>query len=365
MRAEGFVVIIGKPGVGKTTLIGALVNKLADKPVNIVNLVCTQLKADDLLKMVAYEFGIPVSIVKKGEILQRLTQQLRAWSSEGRRALLIVDEAQDLSISAMEELRLLTNIQVDARPLLQIFLLGQPELRKLILSPRMEQVRQRIIAASHIKALEKDETEAYIRHRLETVQWRGDPAISKPVYPLIYKFSEGIPRRINMICSRLLLHCAVEQKHQVTVADVREVIEELQSEDLASGDSFSESDFQQEDVFDEVLREDEVDTAPAIDDNEPMVAVSEPTLDENEPPVPVRLFKEAFDQIKKTENDHTEISGIEPAVIEQELPPPEPSQEEEMKTVPSPARTNKPKSPWFVVMIVLITVILVTYAGWI
>jgi len=253
MRAEGFVMITGRPGTGKTTLIGALLDDLANTSVSVANLVCTQLQADDLLKLVAYDFGVPASIVEKGELLQRLTRQLKSWYREGRRALLIVDEAQDLSISAMEELRLLTNIQLDSRPLLQIFLLGQPELRELVLSPRLEQVHQRIIAASHIQPLEKDETESYIRHRLEAVRWKGDPAISKAVYPLVYKFSEGVPRRINLICSRLLLHCAVERRHQVRVADVREVVRELQSENLASGTGFSESDFLAEDVFEEVV----------------------------------------------------------------------------------------------------------------
>ncbi len=262
-RAEGFVMITGQPGIGKTTLIGALVEELSSTPVRIANLVCTQLEADDLLKMVACEFGVPVSVTGKGELLQRLTQQLKSWYRDGHRALLIVDEAQDLSVSAMEELRLLTNIQVGSRPLLQIFLLGQPELRTLILSPRLEQVHQRIIAASHIKPLQSDETEAYIRHRLETVNWQGDPMISKAVYPLIYKFSEGVPRRINLICSRLLLHCAVEQKHRVGVADVREVIGELQSEHLASGDSFDESDFQVEDIFEApIVKEKPVESRP-------------------------------------------------------------------------------------------------------
>lgn len=257
MRAEGFVMITGRPGTGKTTLIGTLIAELENKTVSIANLVCTQLQADDLLKLVAYDFGIPPSIVEKGEILQRLTQQLKTWHRDGRRALLIVDEAQDLPTSAMEELRLLTNIQVDARPLLQIFLLGQPELRELVLNPQMEQLHQRIIAATHLVGLASDETENYIRHRLETVHWRGDPAISKSVYPLIHHFSEGVPRRINLICSRLLLHCAVEQRHQVTVADMRAVVQELQNENLASGSHFVESDFLVEDVFDEEILSDE------------------------------------------------------------------------------------------------------------
>jgi putative secretion ATPase (PEP-CTERM system associated) len=249
MRAEGFVMITGRPGTGKTTLIGELIESLADENVKTANLVCTQLQADDLLKVTAYNFGVDHGIVDKGELLQQLGVLLRRWHRDGHRALLIVDEAQDLSESAMEELRLLTNIQESGKPLLQIFLLGQPELRDLVLSPSMEQVHQRIVAASHLVALEKDETEAYIIHRLEKVGWQGDPALSKTIFPLIYKFSEGVPRRINLICSRLFLHGCVEQRHRIGIADLREVIKELQSENLAAGTTFSDDDFQLDDEF--------------------------------------------------------------------------------------------------------------------
>lgn len=249
MRAEGFVMVTGRPGTGKTTLVGALVEDLARERVHTANLVCSQLQADDLLGMVAYEFGADMAINDKGQLLQFLSRQLQKWNREGRRALLIVDEAQDLSVSAMEELRLLTNIQVSGKPLLQIFLLGQPELRELILSPQLEQVHQRIVAASHLQPLEEDETETYIRHRLQTAGWRNDPEISRSVYPLVHKFSEGIPRRINLICSRLLLHGSVEQKHRIGVEDMRAVVEELQGESLAAGSNLSEHDFRVEDVW--------------------------------------------------------------------------------------------------------------------
>ena len=251
MRAEGFVMITGRPGTGKTTLIGELVESLADENVKTANLVCTQLEADDLLKVTAYNFGVDHNIVEKGELLQQLDMLLQRWHRDGRRALLIVDEAQDLSESAMEELRLLTNIQENGQPLLQIFLLGQPELRDLVLSPSLEQVHQRIVAASHLEALEKDETEAYIIHRLEKVGWQGDPALSKTIFPLIHKFSEGVPRRVNLICSRLFLHGCVEQRHRIGVADLREVIKELQYENLAAGTKFSDDDFQLDDEFDQ------------------------------------------------------------------------------------------------------------------
>jgi len=249
MRAEGFVMVTGRPGTGKTTLVGALVEDLSNEKVMTANLVCSQLEANDLLQMVAYEFGVDIGITDKGALLQHLSRLLTKWHREGRRALLIVDEAQDLSATAMEELRLLTNIQVAGRPLLQIFLLGQPELRELILSPQLEQVHQRIVAASHLEALELDETEAYVRHRLGVVGWRGDPDISRSVYPLIYKFSEGVPRRINLICSRLLLHGSVEQLHRLGVADMKEVLAELQGESLAAGNKLVDNDFLVEDDF--------------------------------------------------------------------------------------------------------------------
>lgn len=267
MRAEGFVMITGRPGTGKTTLIGELIETLADENVVTANLVCTQLHADDLLKMVAYNFGVSPSITEKAELLFKLDTSLQKWKREGRRALLIVDEAQDLSTSAMEELRLLTNIQEGGEPLLQIFLLGQTELRDLILSPELEQVHQRIVAASHLEALEEGETEAYILHRLQKVGWQGDPAISKSVFPLIYKFSDGIPRRINLICSRLFLHGSVEQRHQIRVQDAKEVITELQSESLAAGKSLSGYDFSAVDVFDEFVMTPENNGVPAAEED--------------------------------------------------------------------------------------------------
>jgi putative secretion ATPase (PEP-CTERM system associated) len=242
-RSEGFVMITGRPGTGKTTLIGELVESLSGGNVFVANLVCTQLQADDLLKSVAYSFGVGSANLSKAELLQRLTVLLNRWHKENRRALLIVDEAQDLTATAMEELRLLTNIQLGGQPLLQIFLLGQPELRDLIVSPDMEQVHQRIVAASHIEGLEKDETEAYVLHRLQAVDWRGDPAIDRAIFPLIHKFSDGVPRRINLICSRLFLLGSVEERHTIEVKDVGVVIKELQGEGLAAGSGFSSVDF--------------------------------------------------------------------------------------------------------------------------
>lgn len=255
MRAEGFVMVTGQPGTGKTTLIGDLVESLADEYVSVANLVSTQLAADDLLRMVAFAFGLQAESAEKSSILQQLNNRFLALHRAGGRALLIVDEAQDLNHTAMEELRLLTNLQLDGKPLLQIFLLGQPELKDLIHDPALEQVHQRIIATSNLRALEEEETRAYVEHRLHVVGWRNDPAISQAVYPIIHRFSEGVPRRINLICSRLFLHTFVEQRHRIGVADARTVVEELQEEQLSTRNLLNDELFYAEDHFDEPLCE--------------------------------------------------------------------------------------------------------------
>ncbi len=250
LRAEGFVMVTGVPGTGKTTLVGELIEYLGGEDATVATLVSTQLEANELLSMVAYSFGVGRGVRDKAGLIQALDFQLNKWNHQGHRAVLIVDEAQGLSLSAMEELRLLTNIQVGGKPLLQIFLLGQPNLKDLILAPDMEQVHQRIIAAAHLGPLEEAETEAYVKHRLERVGWQGDPLFSKAIFPLIYRFSNGIPRRINLICSRLLLHGCVEQRHKIGVSDFKDVIAELQEENLAVAGQFSDLDFAVEDDYD-------------------------------------------------------------------------------------------------------------------
>tara|TARA_R110001592_G_scaffold126336_1_gene337478 strand:+ start:112140 stop:113387 length:1248 start_codon:yes stop_codon:yes gene_type:complete len=323
MRAEGFVMVTGQPGTGKTTLIGDLVESLADENVAVANLVSTQLAADDLLRMVAFAFGITTEAADKSQVLQQLNARFLSLHRAGGRALLIVDEAQDLTHMAMEELRLLTNLQLDGSPLLQIFLLGQPELRELIHDPALEQVHQRIIATSNLRALKEDETRAYVEHRLHVVGWQNDPAISLPVFPIIYQFSQGVPRRINLICSRLFLHTFVEQRHQIGVADARTVVEELQEEQLSTRNMLNDELFFAEDSYESPLAEEGL--LPAT--SERMVAESAKEAD-YEPAV----FPDSADLNESSEGEvaHQEdlseaetppTADIEPlAAVRRELP---------------------------------------------
>ena len=153
-------------------------------------------------------------------------------AERARRVLLIVDEAQDLTEEALEELRLLTNLQHGQQPLLQIFLVGQDPLQRLIRRPSMDQLKQRIVAACHLEPLTLHETQEYLSHRLECAGWTGDPTISAEVVRLIHAASLGIPRRINIAADRLLLHGFVEAKHKLDETDGREVLAELRDERL-------------------------------------------------------------------------------------------------------------------------------------
>jgi len=237
LRAEGFIMITGRPGTGKTTLINDLLRALKPDQAMVANLVTTQMTADDLIRLVAYSYNLDPEGADKVDVLVKVVRFLKQQYQQGRRPLLIVDEAQGMAEGALEELRLLTNLQVDGKQLLQIFLVGQEELRDVVNSPSMEQLHQRMIAATHLEPLDRHDTEAYIKHRLRRVAWTGDPLISKEAYAMIQQYSQGIPRQINQICSRLFLHGNIEEKNRLGMEDVKIVIEELREELLMPVDT--------------------------------------------------------------------------------------------------------------------------------
>lgn len=231
---EGFVVITGAPGTGKTTLAKILLQELGDKNLVVAHLTTTQLEADDMLRMVAASFGIRYEGLEKSALLKSLEQFLLARARERKRALLVIDEAQNLPERSLEELRMLSNLQVGDKALVQTFLLGQAQFRQMLDHPDMEQLRQRVIANYHLSPLAADECQRYIESRLQHVNWKNDPTIAEVAYERIHEYTEGIPRRINMLCDRVMLYACMEEMHDITGEVVALVIRELEQE--VSGD---------------------------------------------------------------------------------------------------------------------------------
>ena len=233
-QGEGFIVITGEIGAGKTMLASTLARNMASRNLVLAQVVSTSLEADDLVRMVAAALGLPQDN-SKAILLNRIEQFLVACQRQGKKVLLVVDEAQNLPPRSVEELRMLSNFVCADKPLLQTFLLGQPEFRRTLQSPAMEQLRQRVIASCHLGPLDGAETEAYILHRLQTVGWRDDPSFGRDTFDAIYQHSGGIPRRINILCDRLLLMGVLDKKHALTVKDVATVTGELQQEFSPAG----------------------------------------------------------------------------------------------------------------------------------
>ena len=234
-QGEGFIVITGEVGAGKTLLVRNLLDHLNPDQVVAAHVVSTQLDADDLLRAVAASLGLPARGVDKGSLLAELERFLQRLASENRRALLVVDEAQNLTLRAVEELRMLSNFQMGSRALLQSFLIGQPELRRILQSPGMQQFRQRVIASYHLGPLDLAETQGYIQHRLTHAGWAGDPELEEDAYKAIFAFTEGVPRRINLLCNRLLLAGFLAEQHVLGTTDVETVAKEIQEELGGSG----------------------------------------------------------------------------------------------------------------------------------
>ena len=204
-QGEGFIVVTGEIGAGKTTLVRTLLESLDPARVVAAQIVSTQLESGDLLRTILTAFGVAQTGTTKSHLLSTLEAFLTAVAAKGRRSLLIVDEAQNLDRGAVEELRMLSNFQLGNQGLLQSFLVGQPELRVLLQSKSMEQLRQRVIASCHLGPLDAVETRAYIEHRLHHVGWVGNPAFDHESYEHVHHWTGGIPRRINRLCNRLML----------------------------------------------------------------------------------------------------------------------------------------------------------------
>lgn len=228
-QGEGFVVITGEVGAGKSTLVAHLMATIDPARLTAAQIVTSKLDGEELVHVVAQAFGLIVDGHDKASALGAIEAFLHDEARAGRRCLLVVDESQNLELEALEELRMLSNFQLGAHPLLQTLLLGQPEFRDMIQDhPQLEQLRQRVIAAHHLEAMELGEVQAYIEHRLKCVGWVGNPQFDQGVYTELYEASGGVPRRINQICNRLMMLGAVDQRSRIDRAMLSQVLDELE-----------------------------------------------------------------------------------------------------------------------------------------
>ena len=234
-QGEGFIVVTGEVGAGKSTLVAHLVGTIDPERVTVGQVVTSNLDDDEIVHVVAQSFGLDIEGHDKASALGAIEGFLHEEARAGRRCLLIVDESQNLAIDALEELRMLSNFQLGNHPLLQTLLLGQPEFRTTLqTSEELEQLRQRVIAAHHLEPMEKGEIEPYMIHRLEKVGYSGNPAFDQRVFAELYEASGGIPRRVNQIANRLLKTVPI-RPWRFTAADYRRALG-IEAERPALGD---------------------------------------------------------------------------------------------------------------------------------
>ncbi|MBL7004991.1 MAG: AAA family ATPase [Gammaproteobacteria bacterium] len=231
-KREGFIVITGDVGAGKTTLIEHLLANIEDENLITARLSASQFSSSEILTIVADSLGVGNIEDSKAHVSLAINQYLKECAEKGKHILIIVDEAQNIPLDSLEELRMITNYHHKGITPVQIFLLGQPEFRDTLNSHNLEQLRQRVVARYHLGPLNEDEVGEYINYRLDIVRVDQLPQsiFNSEVFPAIYKFSGGIPRIINTICDRALISAYLEDQSHIDTSIIYDVLQELQNE---------------------------------------------------------------------------------------------------------------------------------------
>lgn len=227
---KGFAVITGEIGSGKTTLCRSLLKKL-DDDTSTALITNPRLTGIQLLYSVAREFGLDVDQVNRVAILDAIYEYLIEQLAEDRNVILIIDEAQNLPLSTLEEVRLISNLETETEKLIQILLLGQPELKRKLEHPSLVQLRQRIAMRYHLTALDQDEMQKYISHRMHVAGRHHRVRFSSRALSMIYRYSGGVPRLVNLLCDRTLITAFTMDTNKIAANIVLAAIREIEGPD--------------------------------------------------------------------------------------------------------------------------------------
>jgi general secretion pathway protein A len=306
-QSEGFIVITGAVGTGKTMLVRNLFGELDTQDVMAAQLVTTQVEPEDMLRMVCASFGLAHEGLNKATMLHNLEALAGARHAEGKRVLLVVDEAQNLPPRSVEELRMLSNFQSGGKSLFQSFLLGQEEFKRTLQHPGMEQVRQRIIASYHLEPLAEEDIQGYIEFRLGLVGWKGDPAFDPETFQNVHTFTGGIPRRINTLCDRLLLFGCLEELHSLGGDALETVIQEMRSESGQPLEEPAGQDPTQAPFYPEERARTAADTPSRPEPQQNASASRAPVYDNGDLAARVQVLEEEVTRLKKMMNQERKL----------------------------------------------------------
>jgi general secretion pathway protein A len=223
---SGFILLTGEIGTGKTTLLRSMIKNIP-QDIKLARINNTKVTSEQLISMINEDFGLDIRGLDKTQLLSKLTDFLIAQYSQGRRSMIIIDEAQNLSADLLEEIRMLSNLETDKSKLLQIILVGQPELNITLSRPELEQLRQRITVCTHISPLTREEIDSYIKYRLRVAGNEEAVTFEDGVTDAIFNFSRGIPRLINILCDFSFLTAFTDSRKTIDMGLINEVINDL------------------------------------------------------------------------------------------------------------------------------------------
>jgi len=233
-QRKGFVVITGEVGAGKTTVCRMLLNRIEPNS-KVVLITNTNITCEQLFEMICTQLGLNAAGKDKAGIIEMLSSYLLDQLAQQAAVLLIIDEAQNLSSDVLEEVRMLSNLETEREKLLQVILLGQPELRRRLHLPELRQFRQRIVVTYHLSPLSLQETIQYVFYRLRVAGGIDKVKFTRRAMNELYEYSKGVPRLINIICDSALLSCFVRDVRVISQNIVEEVVHELGLDELAGG----------------------------------------------------------------------------------------------------------------------------------